>query len=84
MEFKDKMDWPDPPSGDVLYTSDSTMNILAQPTVNFSVSQSEWCGYKGECKKDMTNAWDICYLCKHMVKLDIPAMLEKAHGEQNK
>jgi len=53
--------------------------FVINPIINFSIEQSEWCGYKGECKKNMVQAWDICFICKHLVKLDIPAMLDKAH-----
>lgn len=75
--------WPDPPSENLVYTTDSGFNIFALPTINFSIEQSEWCGYDGECKKDMAGTWDICYICKYREDLDIPAMLDKAHEEQN-
>jgi len=79
------MKWPDPPPLDntIVFEDDNVFNILAKPIINFSVGQDEWCGYKGECKKDMTNAWDVCILCKYRKKLDIPAMMDKAYEEQD-
>ncbi len=84
MKLRDKtMEWPDPPEIE-LKPEDSVYNltIRTSPAINFSVEQSEWCGYNGECKKDMAMVWDICYLCKHRIKLDIPAMLDKEYEEQ--
>ncbi len=87
MELKDEnMEWPDPPplNTNIVYEAEGEFNIFALPTINFSIEQSEWCGYKGECKKNMAGTWDICYICKHLIKLDIPARLDKAHEEQAK
>lgn len=84
MKLKEEnIKWPDPPSKNLVYDAEETMTIFSLPTIKFSVEQSEWCGYEGECKKDMAMTWDICYLCKHRIKLDIPAMLDKAYEEQN-
>ena len=86
MELKDKnAKWPDPaPAESSIYEVEGNLNIFTPATINFSVAQSEWCGYEGECKKDMAQVWDICFFCKYRKELDIPAMLEKAYEEQEK
>ena len=79
--------WPDPPPAEntnIVCEAEGGFNILTLGIINnFTVNQSEWCGYEGECKKDMAGVWDVCYFCKHLIKLDIPAMLDKAYEEQH-
>ena len=70
--------------GNINSETNLDVNTLCfQPTINLKIEQSEWCSYKGECKKNKANIVDLCYLCKHRIKLDIPAMLDKAYEEQN-
>ena len=85
MKWDEKIEWPDPPplNTNIVSEMEGNLNILTVSTINFSIDQSEWCGYSGECKKNMTGTWDICYICKYKKKLDIPAMLDKAYEEQN-
>jgi len=87
MKLKDeKFVRPDPPpiTGDIVYEAEGEFNILTLGIINnFTINQSEWCGYGGECKKNMAGVWDVCYFCKHLIKLDIPAMLDKAYEEQH-
>lgn len=60
------------------------MTISQLPTINIEITQDNWCGYEGECKKDMAKVWDICFICKHRIKLDIPAILDKKYEEQER
>ena len=87
MKLKDeKFEWPDPPpiNSNIVCEAEGEFNILTLGIINnFTINQSEWCGYGGKCKKDMAQAWDICYICKYRKELDIPAMLDKAHEKQH-
>jgi hypothetical protein len=69
----------------IVWPAGEENTIVFQPAIiNIEITQSDWCGYEGKCKKDIANVWDICFICKHRIKLDIPAMLDKVHEEQNK
>ena len=53
---------------------------FVMPFLNIEFQREDYCGYEGECKRDRSLQQFVCYICKHLKRLDIAEILDKEHN----
>lgn len=82
MDSNEKIDLKDIVWADEHEHENQNIFTIASKPLHIEIKQSDWCGYEGECKKDMANIVDLCVFCKYKKDLDMPAILDEAHEKE--
>ena len=51
--------------------------------VNVRNTVEKVCSYSGECEADRAVDEDLCSICKHQIKFDIPTIIKKELEKKN-
>lgn len=56
---------------------------------NISIDEHSWCSYHGVCYKDFDNntngnKYELCFICKWCVPINIPEMIEEARNVRDR
>ena len=58
--------------------NETCIQAINRKYICVGLNRKDWCGYKGDCKiENVINNINLCFICKYLVPLDIPEILNK-------